>query len=157
MTPKSLLRHLEAVSTLEECAQGTFRRILPDTFNRPADGIKRIILCTGKIYYELDQYREKTKHEDVAVLRLEQLYPFPQEELYSTLGAYAEGTPVFWVQEEPMNMGAWRHMRIWLGQKICGRFPFSGIYRPASASPATGSASSHKQEQEQLIKAAFGD
>jgi 2-oxoglutarate dehydrogenase E1 component len=157
MTPKSLLRHLEAVSSLDECAQGTFRRVLPDTFNRPAAGIKRIILCTGKIYYELDQYREKMKREGVAILRLEQLYPFPQEELYLTLGAYAEDTPVFWVQEEPMNMGAWRHMRVWLGQKICGRFPFSGIYRPASASPATGSASSHKQEQEQLIKAAFGD
>jgi len=157
MSPKSLLRHLEVVSSLEELATGTFRRVIPDTSPAPAKDIKRILLCSGKLYYELDKHRELTKRHDVAIVRIEQLYPVPIAELEPALAKYRKGTPAFWVQEEPMNMGAWRNMRIYFSQQIFGRLPFAGISRPPSASPATGSGSSHKKEQEHLIAMAFGE
>ncbi|MBV9865540.1 MAG: 2-oxoglutarate dehydrogenase E1 component [Abitibacteriaceae bacterium] len=156
MSPKSLLRHLEAVSTLDELAQGAFQRIIPDVSHTDGKDIKRILLCTGKIYYELDKQRESLKRDDVAILRLEQLYPLSHQVLQSALAPYPDGTPVYWVQEEPENMGAWRYMRVQFGDKLFGRLPFAGVYRPASASPATGSASSHKKEQEQILAEAFG-
>jgi 2-oxoglutarate dehydrogenase E1 component len=157
MSPKSLLRHLECVSTLEELEQGRFQKVIPDRLGRPGKEVSKVLLCSGKIYYELDKQREALGREDVAIIRVEQLYPFPEAELREALKPYAKGTQVLWVQEEPMNMGAWRFMRIWLGQKIFDRFPFRGIYRPASASPATGSASSHKKEQDKILSEAFGD
>ena len=156
MSPKSLLRHLEAVSTLDEFERGTFQRIIPDNSGRSGKDIKRVLLCSGKIYYELDKKREDLKRDDVAILRLEQLYPLAPEVLEKALSIYEDGTPVFWVQEEPLNMGAWRHMRVSLGYELFGRFPFSHVTRPASASPATGSSSSHKKEQEKLLNEAFG-
>jgi len=155
MTPKSLLRHPRAVSSLEDCARGGFREILPDALSRPPAGVRRILLCAGKIYYDLEKHREELKREDVAIVRLEQLYPLAQETLRAELDRYKPGTPAFWVQEEPENMGAWRYLRVQFGEKLFGRFPFSGIYRPASASPATGSASSHKKEQAEIIEAAL--
>jgi 2-oxoglutarate dehydrogenase E1 component len=157
MSPKSLLRHLECVSSLEELANGGFQKIIPDALERPAKEVSKVILCSGKIYYELDKQREALGRDDVAIIRIEQLYPFPETELREVLKPYAKNTQVLWVQEEPMNMGAWRFMRITLGQKIFDRFPFRGVYRPASASPATGSASAHKKEQDQILSEAFGD
>jgi 2-oxoglutarate dehydrogenase E1 component len=154
MTPKSLLRHPKAVSSLNDCAQGRFRRILPDVLARAPEAVRRILLCTGKIYYELDKRREDSKREDVAIIRLEQLYPLDREALRSALTVYTPGTPAVWVQEEPENMGAWRYLRVQFGDKLFGSFPFSGISRPASASPATGSASSHRKEQGEIVAAA---
>jgi 2-oxoglutarate dehydrogenase E1 component len=156
MTPKSLLRHPKAVSSLAECAQGRFQRVLPDPLARPANEVKRILLCSGKICYELEQHREETKRADVAILRLEQLYPFPDEHLRAALEPLPEGTPVVWVQEEPENMGAWRYLHARFGREFFGRFPLSAICRPASASPATGSLSTHKREQAEIIHRAFG-
>jgi 2-oxoglutarate dehydrogenase E1 component len=156
MTPKSLLRHPRVASSLEECASGAFQRILPDSLGIRGERAKRVILCSGKIYYELEQRREKLQRNDVAILRVEQLYPLPQKMLGSFLSDYSEDTSILWVQEEPENMGAWHYLRISCGEKLFGKFPFSVIARPQSASPATGSASSHKQEQEQLLTAAFG-
>ena len=92
---------------------------------------------------------------DVAILRLEQLYPLSDETVDAALKSYPDGIPLYWVQEEPENMGAWRFLKIRFGEAVLGRFPFKGISRAASASPATGSHSSHKKEQEQLIAAAF--
>ncbi len=155
MTPKSLLRHPKVVSTLEECAQGNFQRIIPDSLALPVDKVRRILLCTGKIFYDLDKHREETKAEDVAIIRIEQIYPLDHEKLAEILRAYREGTPVSWVQEEPENMGAWRFLLVRFGASLFNRFPFSGIYRPASASPATGSASCHKKEQAQIVSEAF--
>jgi 2-oxoglutarate dehydrogenase E1 component len=157
MTPKSLLRHPKAVSTLQDCAGGGFREILPDVLNRPADQVKRVLLCSGKLYYELAEYREQNKREDVALIRLEQLHPLRRELLESTLAPFRDGTPVCWVQEEPANMGPWVYMRIHFGDFISTRFKFSGITRPPSASPAAGSHRRHKQEQAELITRAFGD
>jgi 2-oxoglutarate dehydrogenase E1 component len=156
MTPKSLLRLPAAVSPLEDLAQGGFQRILGDDAVRP-DKAKSVLLCTGKLYYELAEERAKAKREDVAILRLEQLYPLYPQTLAAALAPYSEGTPVTWVQEEPENMGAWRYLRVRFGERLLGRHPFYGVHRPASSTPATGSASSHKLEQKQLIAKAFGE
>jgi 2-oxoglutarate dehydrogenase E1 component len=157
MTPKSLLRDPIAVSTLDELAEGRFQRILPDSSARPALSIQRVLLCAGKIYYELEAHRQETGRADIALIRLEQLYPLRRELLEQTLAPYPAGTPVFWVQEEPENMGAWNFMRICFGQTLFGRFPLGGVTRPASASPATGSHRRHKQEQAEVLARAFGE
>jgi 2-oxoglutarate dehydrogenase E1 component len=154
MTPKSLLRHPKAVSSLEELAAGRFRRVLADA--PPKRGsVQRVLACSGKIYYELIKAREQLGREDVAILRVEQLYPFREKSLQLALAAYADGTPVFWVQEEPENMGAWPYLRQRFGERLLGRLPLVGIHRPPSASPATGSMSSHKLEQQRLVDQAF--
>ena len=155
MTPKSLLRHPQAVSSLEEMAQGKFARVIPDVRTSDPANTSRILLCAGKIYYELAKYRQDLGRDDLAILRLEQLYPLDMAALESALALFPAGTPAMWVQEEPENMGAWRFLRINLGEQLCGRFPFSGLFRPASASPATGSHNAHKIEQERLLEAAF--
>jgi 2-oxoglutarate dehydrogenase E1 component len=156
MTPKSLLRHPRVVSALEACASGGFQKILSDTLEDRKGHPERVLLCSGKIYYDLEQQREKLNRRDVAIVRIEQLYPFPLEMLGSVLSSYPEGTPVVWVQEEPENMGAWHYLRVKLGEKLFDRFPFSVVCRPESASPATGSANSHRREQEQLLIEACG-
>jgi 2-oxoglutarate dehydrogenase E1 component len=156
LTPKGLLRHPAVVSTLEDCAHGKFERILPDVLDTPKERIQRVILCTGKIYYELEAHRRGIKAQDVALIRLEQLYPLRRDLLERTLTAYREGTPVVWVQEEPANMGAWTFIRMQFGDKLFGRFPLSEITRSASASPATGSSRRHKQEQAKIVERAFG-
>ena len=154
-TPKSLLRHPQCVSPMDECANGHFQRVLPDT--APATGVKRVLLCTGKVFYDLAAYRDEHQRADTAIVRLEQLYPMPSALLEETLKPYADKTPVFWVQEEPSNMGAWRFLHERFGRKLLHRFPFDLVSRPESASPATGSANAHKIEQAQLVARAFGD
>jgi 2-oxoglutarate dehydrogenase E1 component len=155
MSPKSLLRHLEAKSSLEDLAEGTFQRILPDAGGRIGPEVTKVLLCTGKIYYELDKARYDRKANDVAILRVEQLYPLAQEELEKALESYSPGIKVVWVQEEPENMGAFRHFEYAYRGYLNERFEFSNSTRPRSASPATGSASSHRKEQQELIDAAF--
>ncbi|HEX4263522.1 MAG TPA: 2-oxoglutarate dehydrogenase E1 component [Verrucomicrobiae bacterium] len=156
MTPKSLLRHPKVISSLDDLSNGSFQRVLPDT-TVSAGAVKRVLLCSGKVYYDLAEHREETKREDVAIIRLEQLYPLRRELLERALEGYGAGTPVFWVQEEPANMSAWNFMRIQFGEKLFGRFPFEGISREISATPATGSAKRHKQEQTEIIQRAFGE
>jgi 2-oxoglutarate dehydrogenase E1 component len=157
MTPKWLLRLPAATSSLAEFGPGTFRRVMPDALARPWRDVKQVLLCTGKIYYELAQRRETSNRDDVAILRMEQLYPLPMRELQQTINEYAPGTPVAWVQEEPENMGAWRFLKIHWGDTLWGRHPFRGVMRPASASPATGSHHSHDLEQEAILAEAFGE
>ncbi|HZZ30240.1 MAG TPA: 2-oxoglutarate dehydrogenase E1 component [Pirellulales bacterium] len=157
MTPKSLLRHPQCISTLDELAQGKFLRVLPDVPPPERTVVERVLLCSGKIYYELEQKRRQSNKTNVAILRMEQLYPLPKEPLKAALANYRDGTPVFWIQEEPENMGAWRYLKVHLGERLFDRFPFSGIYRQSAASPATGSASSHKLEQEELLARALGE
>ncbi|HEX7005135.1 MAG TPA: 2-oxoglutarate dehydrogenase E1 component [Trueperaceae bacterium] len=153
MSPKSLLRHQRSVSTLEELADGAFRHVIPDDSVDQASA-RRVLLCSGKIYFELLAEREERGLEDVAIVRLEQIYPTPDGRLQEVLAGYRDDVPVVWVQEEPENMGAWRFLRIHWGHTLYGR-PFWGVYRPPSASPATGSASSHRIEQAEIIRAAF--
>ena len=156
MTPKSLLRHPLAVSPLEDFAEGTaFRHVIEDDAVDP-EGVRRVLLCSGKVFYDLVAAREEAGRDDVAILRLEQLYPLRQAEVDAVLERYPAAAPVTWVQEEPENMGAWRFLRVLWGERVAGR-PFGGVTRPASASPATGSASSHRIEQAELLRSALGE
>jgi len=155
MTPKSLLRHPRVVSSLHELEHGKFERVLPDAQKRVPKSIRQILLCAGKVYYDLEKRRETLKRKDVAILRLEQLYPLPRKLLEAALARYPQGTRVCWVQEEPENMGAWRHMYRGFGKELFGKYPFEGVYRNQSSAPATGSLNSHKAEQEWLLDEAF--
>ena len=157
MTPKSLLRHPRCASSLEELAAGGFQRVLLDQAGAERqEPVERVLLCSGKIYYELARKREELGRWRVAILRLEQLYPFPGEALRAALARYSDGTPVSWVQEEPENQGLWRRLRAHLGERLFGRMPFNGVARPAAASPASGSASAFRLTQEELLSRAFG-
>ncbi len=153
-TPKSMLRLPEAVSPLEDLARGRFQKVIPDR-EVPMAEASRVLLCAGKIYYELEARRRQLARKDVAIVRLEQLYPFPKQEIEGLLAACRPGTNVIWVQEEPENMGAWRYLRVTVSMEFPGPLPFTGICRPASASPATGSAAAHHLEQEQVLERAF--
>jgi 2-oxoglutarate dehydrogenase E1 component len=157
MTPKKLLREQRAMASLDEISQGRFRRVLADEGYAEPQKVGRILLCTGKVYYDLDHVRKENERRDVAILRVEQLYPLPTAELSEALNGYTEKTPVYWVQEEPRNMGAWPFMKVNYGHRLLDRFPFECIARPPSASPATGSFQSHEIEQEKLISDAFSE
>ncbi len=160
MSPKSLLRHKEATSTLEELAHGKFQMVLPDQGKLEAEKVKRAVLCAGKVYYDLAAYRAENEREDTAVVRVEQLYPFPKEELQAALKAYPNLEQVVWCQEEPLNQGAWyqsqHHMRAvadMLRDGMGRDLKFAG--RPASAAPAAGYMSVHVEQQRQLVDDAF--
>jgi 2-oxoglutarate dehydrogenase E1 component len=154
MSPKSLLRAPAASSTLDELASGSFQRIIPDREVAP-EKVKKVLLCSGKIYYDLAAARRELGRSDVAIIRIEQIYPLQPERLAELLRPYADGTPLLWVQEEPWNMGAWYYMRARLPDMIERRLPLSCVSRPESASPATGSHGAHKIEQARLIEQAF--
>ncbi len=157
MTPKSLLRHPRCISTLEDLTTGEFRSVLDDELVPDKQNISRILLCSGKVYYDLLNHREELKRDDVAIIRLEELYPLPYLELQQVLSQYPAGTEVRWVQEEPENMGATRFLRAHFGNSIFDKYPLRSIERDASASPATGSKKSHLLEQAALLEAAFAD
>ncbi len=155
MSPKSLLRHPEATSDVAELTRGMFRRILPEVQVKPSK-THRILLCSGKVYYDLMKAREENQANTVSILRLEQLYPLNKPELEETLAPYADGTPLIWVQEEPWNMGAWYFIHARLPRLLGDRLPLRCVTRPESASPATGSMASHKVEQQELVREALG-
>ncbi|MCA9549208.1 MAG: 2-oxoglutarate dehydrogenase E1 component [Myxococcales bacterium] len=158
MSPKSLLRHPKAVSGLDEFANTGFRYFLGDTDPElEAKKVRRVLLTSGKLYYELEAERERRGAHDVAILRMEMYYPLRMDLLMAELEAYPAGTPVVWVQEEPRNMGAWSFLYMRLGDNVAERHPFFGVTRPESASPATGSAAAHKKEQALLWDQAFSE
>jgi 2-oxoglutarate dehydrogenase E1 component len=152
-TPKFLLRAPEAVSTIEELATGSFQRVIPDTTADPSK-VTRILLCSGKVYYDLAAEREKRRRDDVAIVRLEQFYPLSPE-LGKALAPYREGTPLVWVQEEPRNMGGWYFINARRDDLFGNRHPLLLASRPESASPATGSKAAHDLEQRLLLEEAF--
>lgn len=152
-TPKSLLRHPEATSTLADLASGTFQRVIADPTIPPATA-RRVLLCSGKVYYDLLKKRRDLGVNDVAIVRLEQLYPF-SDALREALASYRDGTPLVWVQEEPKNCGAWYFLNAHLRDQLGTRMPLLCIARDESASPATGSLASHTLEQDRLTTAAF--
>ncbi len=154
MSPKSLLRHPEAVSSLDELATGGFRPVIEDGPEIVRAGVRKVLLTSGKLYYELAEARRARKIEDVAILRLEQYYPLRLDRLAEALEGYRPEVPVVWVQDEPRNMGAWPFFCVHVGQRLLGR-PLSGVTRPESASPATGSGAAHKIEQQRLVDEAF--
>ncbi len=155
LTPKSLLRHPEAVSSLDELATGRFRRVLPDDHA----GERRaalVLLCAGKVFHDLAAYRRDRGRDDVALVRIEQFEPLRDEALAEVLATYPDGTPVRFVQEEPENLGAACWLKRRFGRdSLLGRWPLTVVARPASASPATGSHASHAAEQAALVEKAF--
>jgi 2-oxoglutarate dehydrogenase E1 component len=155
MTPKSLLRHPAAVSSHDEFTGGRFARIVAD--DSVGGDVGRIVLCTGKVYYDLAEHRDECGNREVAIIRLEQLYPLTPESVNAALAQYPDNTPVVWVQEEPENMGAWGYLVRTIGPQLQRGMTFSGITREASASPATGSASMHRLEQKQLVAEACSE
>jgi 2-oxoglutarate dehydrogenase E1 component len=154
MSPKSLLRHPAAQSTLDDLANGSFQRIIPDSTVDPK-AARRVILCSGKVYYDLAAARDVLKKNDVAIVRIEQLYPLQAAHVNEVLKPYKKGTDLVWVQEEPWNSGAWYFMNARLPRMLDGRFPLRCVSRAESASPATGSHAAHKLEQERLIEEAL--
>jgi multifunctional 2-oxoglutarate metabolism enzyme len=155
LTPKSLLRHPKTMSRPSELADGQFELVLSDPTLESAELVKRILLCSGKVYYDLAAEREKRKIQDVAILRLEQLYPFPEWHLSQALEPFSHAQEIFWVQEEPRNMGAWMFIFQRIGESLPFPRPITYIGRPESSAPATGSFKVHQREQTSLIRSAF--
>jgi 2-oxoglutarate dehydrogenase E1 component len=154
LSPKSLLRHPEATSSIDELAAGRFQAVLHDGRVR-REAVQRIFLCSGKVYYDLLEERGKRGDEQTALLRLEQLYPLRSEELTLALRQYPAATELCWVQEEPANMGA-REFIVPRLQPLLGKLRLRVLSRPESASPATGSHKAHVLEQRTLLEEAFG-
>ena len=148
-TPKSLLRHPKCVSEISELTKGGFQEVIDDA-NATAKATRRVVFCSGKVYYDLLERQETDKESGVAVVRVEQLYPFPQKQLDAVVAKYKNATELVWLQEEPENMGAWSYLlRTWTNAEL------KLIAREASASPATGSHKQHDKEQHALIEKAF--
>jgi len=156
LTPKSLLRHAMVASSPREFAEGRFRMVIQDhEAESRADAIRRVIVCSGKIYVDLMSAEQRADRPDVAICRLEQLYPVPMRDLRAVIDAYPEAGEVVWVQEEPENMGAWEFVRPHL-QEVSGGRAVRRVARARSASPAEGSAARHTHHQQMLIAQAFG-
>jgi len=155
ITPKSLLRHREAVSSLDEFAKGRWHNVIADVDPIDPAKVKRVVVCSGKVYYELLAYRRAHSIVDVALLRLEQQYPFPHDDYKREVGKYAKATEVVWCQEEPQNQGAWYRLNGYMRNDIDADKVLAYAGRPVSASPAVGYAARHNAEQKQLIEDAF--
>jgi 2-oxoglutarate dehydrogenase E1 component len=158
MSPKSLLRHKEAVSSLEELAGGHYHNVLDETDDMDKSAVKRVILCAGKVFYDLRAQRRERGIDNIALIRLEQLYPFPEAELLEVLRQYEGLEDVVWCQEEPMNQGAWyssqHHMRRVLNEHQPGIY-LGYVGRDASAAPAAGYMALHLEQQERFINEAL--
>ena len=158
MSPKSLLRHKLAVSTLEELSEGQFELVVPEVEGLTASKVKRIVLCSGKVYYDLLERRQENEQTDVAIIRIEQLYPFPHEQLIEAMAPFARAKDVVWCQEEPMNQGAWYSSKHHLERVVKmhnKRLELLYAGRAASAAPATGYMSLHVEEQNRLVNDAL--
>jgi 2-oxoglutarate dehydrogenase E1 component len=157
-TPKSLLRHKLAISTLEDLANGTFQPVMSEIDPLQPERVSRVVLCSGKVYYDLLEKRREDHAEDVAIVRLEQLYPFPEQELRQAIAPYKNLKDVVWCQEEPMNQSAWyasqHHMRrVILNHSEDLYLSYAG--REASAAPAAGYMQLHIQQQARLVEDAL--
>jgi 2-oxoglutarate dehydrogenase E1 component len=155
MTPKSLLRSELAVSALEDLTRGGFARVIAEIDDIPAPQVRRVVFCSGKVYYDLLKARRKEALRDVALVRIEQLYPFPSEEYQAILSRYAEAREVVWCQEEPQNQGAWYQIRHRLAELVLGKRPVLYAGRSPAAAPATGIGKIHESEQQALVAAAL--
>ena len=155
MTPKSLLRHKLAVSSLDELANGSFQLVIGEHRELPAKKVKRVVLCSGKVYYDLLEEADKRGVTDVAIVRVEQLYPFPRAEVTAELNKYPATKEVIWCQEEPMNQGAWFQIRHHLQACIGSKHSLSYAGRARSPAPAAGHLNTHIAEQAALVEQAL--
>jgi 2-oxoglutarate dehydrogenase E1 component len=155
MTPKSLLRHKFSVSPLASLSDGSFQLIIPDTAVIDPDNVERVIFCSGKVYYDLAEGRQVHNVQNAAIVRVEQLYPFPIEEYAATLAAYPGAGEVIWCQEEPQNQGAWYQIRHRLQEPLSKNQQLFYAGRPGAAAPASGVFKLHLQQQQALVEAAL--
>jgi len=155
MTPKSLLRHRLAVSSVQDLAEGAFREVLDESSGLDPRQVTRLLLCSGKVYYDLLSERERRGRTDTAIVRIEQLYPFPHEELTEILGRYERTADIVWVQEEPRNMGAWTFMHERVPGLLRPGQSLRYVGRNEQAAPAVGSQKIHQQEQAALVDQAL--
>ena len=155
MSPKSMLRHKESVSSLTELADGYFQNIIPETEKLDPKKTRRIIACCGKVYYDLLAYRRKHEAMDIAIIRIEQLYPFPHSDLQVEIERYPNAKDIIWCQEEPGNQGAWHRIQHYLLRHKRPEQVLGYALRPSSASPAVGYLAKHNLQQKELIEAAF--
>ena len=155
MTPKSLLRHPLSVSRLEELAGGGFRTVIDDIDELKTSAVTRIVLCSGKVYFDLLKSRREAKVDSVAVVRLEQLYPFPSEEYESVVRKYSNAREIVWCQEEPQNQGGWYQIRHRLQAPLGAKQELLYAGRAGAAAPATGIPALHEQQQKNLVTAAL--
>ncbi|AOU96656.1 2-oxoglutarate dehydrogenase E1 component [Acidihalobacter yilgarnensis] len=156
MSPKSLLRHKLAVSSLDELAEGRFQEVIGEIDELPGRGVETVVFCTGKIYYDLLQRRRTEAREDIALIRIEQLYPFPEAEVKRVLRHYPQAKRFVWCQDEPRNQGAWPSLSWTLNQTIGMKRPLMEcVARPASAAPAVGQFELHTRQQHELLEAVF--
>lgn len=155
MTPKSLLRAKDAASPLSEFTEGGFQTVIPEKGAIQPDKVKRVIACSGKVYYDLVRKREERGSDDVAIIRVEQLYPFPHKVFSTELRQYADATEIVWCQDEPQNQGAWFFVQHYIHENMQEgqRLGYSG--RASSASPAVGYSALHQKQQKALVDGAF--
>jgi 2-oxoglutarate dehydrogenase E1 component len=155
-TPKSLLRNKDATSPISEFTKGSFQTIIPESKALKADKVKRLVVCSGKVYYDLAKKREELKQEDTAIIRVEQLYPFPHKAFSTELKKYPNVTEIVWTQDEPQNQGAWFYVQHYIHENMLDgqKLAYSG--RAASASPAVGYSHLHQEQQKALVEGAFG-
>jgi multifunctional 2-oxoglutarate metabolism enzyme len=155
-TPKSMLRLRAATSAPEDFTSGKWQPVIRDVTSPDPANVTRVLLCAGKVYYDLAKAREKRELTDTAIVRVEQLYPLPGEEIAAAVAAYPSVEDIVWVQEEPANQGAWPFVAMNLPQHLGAGPRLRPASRPASASPAAGSHNQHEVEQAQLVDAALG-
>jgi 2-oxoglutarate dehydrogenase E1 component len=158
-TPKSLLRNKDATSPLSEFTKGSFQTVIPENnaaVVKNADKVKRLICCSGKVYYDLVKKREERGDDDVVILRVEQLYPFPHKVFGAEIKKYPNATDIVWCQDEPQNQGAWFFVQHYIHENMLDGQKLGYAGRAASASPAVGYAHLHQEQQKTLIEAAFG-
>jgi len=155
-TPKSLLRNKDATSPVSDFTKGSFQTVIPENKTLKADKVKRVLVCSGKVYYDLVKKREETSADDVAILRVEQLYPFPHKVFAVELKKYPNATELVWTQDEPQNQGAWFFVQHYIHENMLAgqKLGYSG--RAASASPAVGYSHLHQEQQKALVEGAFG-
>jgi len=156
ITPKSLLRHKLCVSTLEDLTQGSFKWVLPEVDEMDAQQVKRVVICSGKIFYELLEARQLNQIHDIAILRIEQVYPFPGEQLDTLLAQYINTNELIWCQEEPKNQGGWDFSKLRIPAFINKRWQLGYAGREPSSAPAVGSSKLHAIQQQEVINKALG-
>ena len=156
MTPKSLLRHRLAVSTLEDLTEGGFQNVIDEIDDLDKSAVERVVLCSGKVYYDLLEKRRHEETSTVALVRVEQLYPFPYDAINAVLDTFPNARSVVWCQEEPRNQGAWRSNRHRIERVLRKDQTLEYVGRDTSASPAVGYASLHTQQQQTLVDEALG-
>ncbi len=156
LTPKSLLRHRMSVSPLAELTEGKFRELIPEQSRLDPERVTRVVFCSGKVYYDLIEAREESDASDVAIVRLEQLYPFPIEEYAAVIDGYPNAYEIVWCQEEPQNQGAWYQIRHRLQEPLGADHRLFYAGRPGAAAPASGIFKLHVKQQEALVEAALG-